>query len=134
MAFGSVPIQRCVRARRRAVLRCIVFTIVILLGWGVEGTPLAKVFREAGLQLPRLTAKGQAVRKVLIVAHGSGYCGTGRDDWRGEMPRYLSAFLPRAESILVQGRQRLGKRTLCRSCVPDSEKSGEEKSFRYVDR
>lgn len=109
-------------------------TVLFLLAsitFVVESVPLSTLFRVAGLELPQLTAKGKSVKKLLIVSQGSGFCNTGRDDWRGDMPRYISAFLPQAQSLVVHGRQRISKSTRCRYCVPDSVRSGEDRTVRY---
>eukprot|EP00191_Tetraselmis_sp_GSL018_P010112 CAMPEP_0177618512 /NCGR_PEP_ID=MMETSP0419_2-20121207/25626_1 /TAXON_ID=582737 /ORGANISM="Tetraselmis sp., Strain GSL018" /LENGTH=249 /DNA_ID=CAMNT_0019117437 /DNA_START=344 /DNA_END=1093 /DNA_ORIENTATION=+ len=64
---------------------------------------------------------------------GSGYCITGRDDWRGELPRYLVSFLSHATSVVISGRNKISKKSSCRPCLPDIINSGDNQTYECLD-
>jgi len=82
---------------------------------------------------PRISEQGARIRSIIFVSMGSGYCITGRDDWRGELPRYLVSFLSHATSVVISGRNKISKKSSCRPCLPDIINSGDNQTYECLD-
>mmetsp|Transcript_25771 Transcript_25771/g.72132 ORF Transcript_25771/g.72132 Transcript_25771/m.72132 type:complete len:495 (+) Transcript_25771:357-1841(+) len=57
---------------------------------------------ESALALPALTARGMAIRRVLVVSLVKGGCRG--DDWRGDLPRHIMSYLPKARAVLLNAK------------------------------
>lgn len=101
--------------------------LLAMLAPGATLTRVSTLLARQSLERPPLTPLGSAIRSVLMVSMGSGYCNTGRSDWRGELPRYLAHFLPKARTYVTTGRNRLS--STCRPCLADIAQSGENHTF-----
>jgi len=77
---------------------------------------------------PPLTELGSNIETVVFASMLGGTCQS--DDWRGDLPRHLMSFLPKASGVLVYARDS-GSHT-CRSCTSHGVKHTRDKCMEYL--
>jgi len=92
---------------------------LVLLGLGVLA--LQAQSSQGGAGLPELTPWGASVRRVVFAVLNSGFCKSRNGDWRGDLPRHLVRFLPKAKNVVIHGRHD------CRHCEDDFRHSGDDR-------
>jgi len=82
--------------------------------------------------LPQLTPQGREVRRVVFITFGSGFCGSLRSDWRGDLPRHIVRYLPNAQNVVLHTRRdnnyRKYNNDYCRRCRDDFFHSGDHET------
>lgn len=89
-------------ARRRALAAWVAFAAAAAIAGESVEPNASRSMGELSEPLP-LTALGRSVSRVVVVANLPGVCRGS--DWRGELPRWLSHFLPRAPVVVWDARK-----------------------------